>query len=257
MAVASARFGADPRAEHAMKLAPPASIVASSLLASVLASGCTVWIHEDDDHPHDPPPPPFDLWENEPNDSHCCPDDVGTLFVGGEIVIGGHIQDDFDDPFDGFAFESGEPIEVHFVLEPVGSGADLDLCVWDPVAGAIAFCFDSPSSVEIGQFEVTSSFDPFHLVVASFVGDAEYRLTVWAEPVGFGALGAAASTPDEDLRERLVPFDRYGPDEPADEPDEPEVLDPGRIFEIDTVSGTVLRRDLVVREDGIFIGPAR
>ena len=116
------------------------------------------------------------------------------------------------------------------------------------------------SSVEIGQFDVSSSFDPFHLVVASFVGDAEYRLTVWAEPVGFGALGASASTPDEERRERLVPFERYGPDEPTaglgNEPEEAAVLERGRIFEIDAVSGTVLRRDLIVREDGIFIGPA-
>lgn len=238
---------------------PAAPSLLACLLLAGLCTGCTVWLYDDDDDDDRPSPPPpyYDVWEDEPNDSHCCPDEIGTLFAGGQIVIGGRIQDDPDDPFDGFGFESGEPIEVNFLLEPVDHLADLDLCVWDPALGAFAFCFDSPSSVEVGHFLVSSSFDPFHLVVSSFDGDAEYRLTVWAEPPGFAALAASAAEPEEPKGTRPVPLELYGPRAVADATLEPAVLDRGRIFEIDPDTGEIRTREVLVREDGIYVGPSR
>jgi hypothetical protein len=113
---------------------------ALALAASSLA-GC-YW----EGHPHEQvdPPPSFDLWEQEPNDSHCCPDFVGTLFVDDQVVIAGTVHDDMFDPFDGFEFQNGEPLEVHFVLEPVGTWADLDLCVWDPSIGDFRLLLREP-----------------------------------------------------------------------------------------------------------------
>jgi hypothetical protein len=104
---------------------------------------------------------------------------------------------------------------------------------------------------------VPSSFDPFHLVVSSFDGDAEYRLTVWAEPVAFGALAAPAAPPEHDKGERAVPFRLYGPEEALSEASEPAVIDRGIVVEFDETTGEVRVRDLVVREDGLLIGPAR
>ncbi|MCC7015113.1 MAG: hypothetical protein IT454_21310 [Planctomycetes bacterium] len=169
----------------------------------------------DNDHHHRPPepdpPPYFDLWEREPNDAACCPDDLGVMFVGDELVIGGDIRDDGFDPYDGFGIESGEPFDVEFYLEPVDSYADLDLGVWDPVRGEFVLLWDSPDAVESGRFTVPGTFDQFQLVVMSFDGDAEYRLYVWIEPATFFTPLAAAAAPSKAARP--VPLELYHPED--------------------------------------------
>jgi hypothetical protein len=167
----------------------------------------------DNDHHHeDPPPAPyFDVWEQEPNDASCCPDYLGTLYVGDALVIGGFIRDDGFDPFDGFGFRSGEPMDIEFYLEPVDGWADLDLGVWDPTVGDFVLIWDSPNSVESGVFTIPSALEDFQLVVMSYEGDAEYRLFVWADPPTFFTPESAGLGPTK--AGRAVPSDLYGPAE--------------------------------------------
>lgn len=135
---------------------------------------------------------PFDVWEQEPNDSHCCANDVGWVSVGDSFVIGGSIRDDGLDPFDGFRLRNVGPCSIRFALEPLDGVSDLDLCVWDPLLGSFSFCFESANPVEHGVFNVPFGGEDFHLVVASYVGHSEYRLHVRCEPIGFGLVAGDA-----------------------------------------------------------------
>jgi hypothetical protein len=173
-------------------------------IASVLALAAC-----DHRHHEDPEPPPvdpfFDIWEIEPNDFACCPDELGSFFVGDELVIGGHIRDDGFDPYDGFGMSNGEPLDVEFYLEPVGEWADLDLGVWDPWTGEFVLLWDSPEAVESGRFTVSSSLEDFHLVVMSFDGDAEYRLWLWFDAPTFVAPMAGEGGGEKKVRATPIP----------------------------------------------------
>lgn len=129
---------------------------------------------------------PYDVWEQEPNDTNCCPNNMGWVSVGDAFVIGGAIRDDALDPFDGFLLRNTGPCSIRFTLEPLDGVSDLDLCVWDPLVGDFAFCFESGDSIEQGVFNVPNGGDAFHLVVASYFGRSEYRLHVCCEPIGLG-----------------------------------------------------------------------
>jgi hypothetical protein len=154
--------------------------------------------------PDAPPPPPsapyYDLWELEPNDDGCCPDYLGTTYAGESFVIGGHIRDDFYDPFDGFGLTSGEPHDVEFFLEPVAGSADLDLGVWDPYLGQFVLVWESPYATESGRFTVSGMYEDFQLVVMSYSGDAEYRLSVWIDPPTYLHLAAGEANPEKTAR---------------------------------------------------------
>lgn len=187
----------------------PRLALPAATLALLAVSACH---HSDDDCGGCPPPPaaaPYDFWEVEPNDSGCCPDVIGTVYIGDEFIIGGTIRDDSLDPFDGFGLTSGEPLEVEFFLEPVAGSADLDLGVWDPAIGDFVLLWDSPGATEGGRFTIPSTFKDFQLVVMSWAGDAEYRLWVWIDPPSLFTL---ASAPAEPTRlDRPVPLELYAP----------------------------------------------
>ena len=160
---------------------------------------------------NDDPPPPvayYDIWELEPNDDGCCPDSLGTTYIGDTFVIGGMIRDDLYDPYDGFGLSAGEPQDVEFFLEPVAGGADLDLGVWDPVLGEFVLLWDSPYATESGRFTLPAAFTEYQLVVMSYSGDAEYRLSVWIEPPIYFQLASGAAHSEK--MDRPVPLAGYG-----------------------------------------------
>jgi hypothetical protein len=69
-------------------------------------------------------------------------------------------------------------------------------------------------------------------------------------------LTAPASTPSRAGRE--VDFRLYGPAPVVEEVSAPPaVLDRGLALELDPNTGEVRQRALLVREDGVFLGPAR
>jgi hypothetical protein len=155
------------------------------------------------------PAHPYDVWESEPNDAHCCAHDLGWLSVGDQFVLGGTIRDDGLDPFDGFRLRSSGPCSVRFVLQPLDGVSDLDLCVWDPLLNDFAFCFESGAQLEQGVFNVHSSGAAFHLVVASYIGRSEYRLWISCEPIGLG-LNAGEAPPARAPSPKANRFNGYG-----------------------------------------------
>lgn len=184
---------------HLPRLAPAALLLVP---LACLLPGCTDCggCGTPDAPPPPPPAPYYDFWELEPNDSGCCPDYLGTTYAGESFVIGGYIRDDVYDPFDGFGLTSGEPHDVEFFLEPVAGSADLDFGVWDPYLGQFVLLWESPYATESGRFTVSGTFEDYQLVVMSYSGDAEYRLSVWIAPPTYLQVASAASAVEKMAR---------------------------------------------------------
>jgi hypothetical protein len=232
-------------ASHAPYKFAPFARRAAPALALVLGS-CTYEAH----HAYTPPPPPsYDLWEAEPNDAACCPDGIGQLWVGDSLVIGGDITQLGPDFFDGFAFQNMQPCDIEFALVPVYSNADLDLCVYDPMLGDFAFCFETGNAIESGRFSVPSAFTDFQLVVSSYANASEYRLEIHCVPISLGVM--AQNSAQHERSGRAVPLASYfGGAVVESEPEAAaRVVAQGELLEIDMGTGDVVERAVRVVEN--------
>jgi hypothetical protein len=151
-------------------------LVSGILLLSGALAGChgysTPWPHA--------------IYEDEPNGLACCPDSMGTLYVGESLHIRGSVDDCCVDVFDGFAFWPDDTCIVEFVLDADSSFADLDLGLYDPWTDTFTAIFDSPHNPETGAFLVVEPGRPFHLVVSSYSGHSGYSLWVDCLPFSYG-----------------------------------------------------------------------
>ncbi|MBL8860453.1 MAG: hypothetical protein JNK02_00430 [Planctomycetes bacterium] len=160
--------------------AQPALLAALPLLVSL--AGC----HGSAEVVIQSPPPVYQEWE--PNDDAWDANRFGLLHPGAHLCIAGSVRDDAWDPQDGFEFTAAGALVVEFVLEPLCGCADLDLWLYDPGLDAFVGAWASPAATERGAFLVAGR--PFHLVVVSASGDAEYRLELRASAY-HGATGAS------------------------------------------------------------------
>ncbi|MDP6538344.1 MAG: hypothetical protein QF903_01430 [Planctomycetota bacterium] len=160
------------------------------------------------------------LYEVEPNDEAWYANEVGPVVAGEHFLIEGHITECCPDPFDGFAFVAVEPMEVELTLHAHDPTADLDFCIYDPVADVMLACFEGMTNPEIGSVGLALPAE-FHVVVSSWYGDSPYTLEVRTYPMilglghegapaGFAAVeGAFRSLPapvDGEVRERFAAY---------------------------------------------------
>jgi hypothetical protein len=127
------------------------------------------------------------LYETEINDTAPQADWIGAVYPGDALSIRGHVTQFGPDLLDGFAFVTGAPLRIDLELWADVHGADLDLCVWDPVFGAYVACFETASHPESGQVVILEANKEFHLVVRSFHGDSAYWLDVFGSAAAYGA----------------------------------------------------------------------
>lgn len=171
------------------------------------------------------------FYEREPNDSAAGPDYLTALYAGDAIEIVGHVDDGCCDPFDGFAIDVGEALELQFELVAHDGWSDLDLCVYDPQADVFLACFEAPGDVEFGSVAIGWPAE-LHLVVRSWSGASDYSLFVDAYALAGSYLAQSApadpshgfwayseSTPAE--------FELRVEELPHSDPDEPRV---GRVI---------------------------
>ncbi|HVS17413.1 MAG TPA: hypothetical protein VMT18_02350 [Planctomycetota bacterium] len=127
------------------------------------------------------------VYETEINDTAAQADWMGLVYPGDMLSIRGHVTQFGPDQFDGFAFVTGAPLSIDLELWADVHGADLDLCVWDPVFGTYVACFETASHPESGQVVILEANKEFHLVVRSFHGDSAYWLDVFGGAAFYGA----------------------------------------------------------------------
>ena len=151
-------------------------------LLALLVSFSLVACDDDcDDCDGDPQFPVF--LEIEPNNDPPDADHFGVIRPGDHFFIEGTIRDDAFDPFDGFAFTSGDLIHVDFQLFVDDPFSDLDVCLYDPQLDQTIACFATTSNPEQGGVDVVSAGFDFHLVVESFVGISHYTLEIAVQPL--------------------------------------------------------------------------
>ncbi|HVS08259.1 MAG TPA: hypothetical protein VMS76_00200, partial [Planctomycetota bacterium] len=191
------------------------------------------------------------FFEFEPNDAPEHANPVGPVGIGDHFRILGHVSSIGQDLFDGFALQAVEPCQVELALYADDPFADLDVCVYDPMLAAYAFCFASPFNPETGAFSIFGAGTDFHLVVSSFAGAASYELDVRVVPLSAGSFATAgggermarAGGEDPALEPaRQAHLERYfrGQRAASAEAEEDELYEPGELIEVD--GGGNLRR---------------
>lgn len=157
------------------------------------------------------------LYESEVNDTASQADWIGVLYPGDTLSIRGHVTQYGPDLFDGFAFVTGAPMQIDVALWADVPGADLDLCVWDPVYGAYVTCFETAASPEGGSFTVLEAGKEIHLVARSFHGSSAY----WLDVVGLSAVYGAQAAPQPPAPRVQGAWDAYAAAAEASEELEP------------------------------------
>jgi hypothetical protein len=184
------------------------------------------------------------FFELEPNDAPEHANPVGPVAIGDHFRILGHVSSLGPDLFDGFALQALEPCQVELALYADEPFADLDVCVYDPMLAAYAFCFASPFNPETGAFSIFGAGTDFHLVVTSFAGAASYELDVRVVPLSAGSFatagpgvrleraGAEAAALEPARRAHHEGYFRGGRAASSDA-EEDELYEPGELIEID------------------------
>lgn len=159
-----------------------------TLLAIAVATIASACIHVDDSASPDPY-----TYEIEPNDFALSAQGIGPIALGEQFLVRGHITDQGSDPYDGFAFQSDQPMDIEFSLFADDPAADFDLQLFDPYTGSTVASWETSANPECGHFSVLNSGVEFHLVVSSFVGSGTYTLEVRGVPLTWFGDGAGLS----------------------------------------------------------------
>jgi len=206
--------------------------IAPLLAAATLAGACS---HHSSGHAHYDPY----TYEVEPNDVYWNAQHLGSIAVGEEILLRGHVSDNGYDLYDGFAFHTAQPMEIEFALFADDPHADFDVELFDPYEGQTVAVWETGANPESGSFSIWSGGFEFHLVVSSFVGTGDYVLEVRGRPLGWlGAQAAGiAATGLSTRAERSVDWTGYSrPQAPAPLPRDLPVLKITTL-ELDPLSG--------------------
>ncbi len=136
------------------------------------------------------------LYEIEPNDNVESADYLGQIRAGDHIAIEGHIQECCDgayscctDMYDGFALYATEPVSVHITLTEYTPGTDLDFAIYLPSINEVVEAFETDNHPEVGVFNL-GGVGEFHIVINSWIGDADYILDIDVQPLLGASPGA-------------------------------------------------------------------
>jgi len=204
--------------------------------------------YDDDDDCYDCGGPPV-YFEIEPNNVPAQANFLGTLYPGDWLAVEGRLSEFLPDLLDGFALRSGTAIHVQFALYELSSGADFDVCLYDPDTGQYVFCWETDSHPETGAFTIHGGGKDVHLVLSPFLGDAQYRLEIFVYDACCSDEAAQLVEGDGE-RMPLRPFSserwsRYAaPVEPKAQL--PRSL-PGQLIEVDPETGELRRTPLLVQ----------
>lgn len=134
-------------------------------------------------------------YETEPNDSAFGPDYLTTMAPGDALEVCGSVDDGCCDPYDGFAIDTTDAVELHVELTALDGWSDLDVCVYDPWSDVFLACFESSGSYESGTVAIGAPAE-LHLVVRAWSGASDYVLRVEAYPLpGWYAASTAPADP--------------------------------------------------------------
>jgi hypothetical protein len=203
--------------------------------------------YDDDDDCYDCGPPVY--VEIEPNDLPAQANLLGTLYPGDWLAIEGRLSE-IDDLLDGFSLRSGTAIQIQFALYEGVSGADFDVCLYDPDTGQYVFCWETSAHPEAGGFSILGPGKDVHLVLSPFLGDAPYRLELYVYDACCYDETKGIVLAGDGERAALRPFsaERWARYAAQIRPEEPVLHTlPGTLIEIDPATGELRRSPLRVQ----------
>lgn len=189
------------------------SLVLGALLLATLLVGCRKATFTRG--PSGPVPDRF--VELEPNDSPDFPDFVGFIDSTSFVQVDGFVEAVGVDIVDHIEFESAEPIEVEFFLEALDPFGDVDVSIYDPVAGVILGTFAAGGPFESGTIIVQDPGRPFQFVISAFAETTSWSLELRSYPHFCNCRQGSAPEQDTDLPTELDENFR-----PVDETKDPE-----------------------------------
>ena len=127
-------------------------------------------------------PGPDTYVELEPNDSPWFPDFVTVVNADSFLTVDGHVEAIGFDIVDHIEFEASEPVEIEFFLEAFGPYGDVDVSIYDPIAGVILATYAIGGAFESGTIIVHDPGRPFQFVIEAYTDDSPWTLELVCYP---------------------------------------------------------------------------
>ncbi len=151
-----------------------------ALLATALAAaGCG---HGHTSHVPPPPSGPPVFVELEPNDSPLQPDFIGLVDRFTLLYVRGFVEAFGFDLYDHIEFESVAPATYDFRVDARSAFGDVDVFVYDPLAGVIVGEYTSSGPSEFGRVVVHQHGRPFQLIVSAYGFDTSWEIELIGRP---------------------------------------------------------------------------
>lgn len=177
---------------------PRSNPLVLALLATVTLASC------DNVHVGRAVPRPDSFLELEPNDTPALADFITVTDRWTLLTVEGYVQAVGFDVVDHLEFEASEPMELSFHLEAHAPFGDVDVSIYDPIAGVVLGTYASGGPSEVGTLLVLEPGRPFQFVIDAFLVDTPWCLHLEGWPL---PLGAEAPNEEEQLGEPAPAID--------------------------------------------------
>lgn len=167
---------------HALSPAFLAALLASSC-GNVTVGGAT--------------PGPAAFVELEPNDTPAMADFITVTDRWSHLTVEGYVQAIGVDVVDHLEFQAAEPMELTFHLTAHAPFGDVDVTIYDPIAGVVLGTYASGGPSEVGSLLILEPGRPFQFVIDAFVEDTPWCLELEGWPLPLGATGPDEPAHDE------------------------------------------------------------
>ncbi|MEZ6013572.1 MAG: hypothetical protein R3F49_00530 [Planctomycetota bacterium] len=179
---------------HSAHRSVPSRVLALGALAAGLQS-CEVHTHEA--HIPGPPAGPPVYRELEPNDSPAYPDFIGVVDPYTLLYVDGHVEAIGFDIVDHIEFLSASPAAYDFRVDALSAYGDVDVTIYDPIAGLVVAEYFFSGPYEVGRVIVHEPNRPFQIIIEAYGVDTEWSLELVGRPYG-GLLRQAAGSRDDE-----------------------------------------------------------
>jgi len=170
----------------------PVSKAALAVALATLGAGCGGG-HSHHSHVPAPQGPPV-YYELEPNDSPEFPDRIGPVDRLTHLFVDGFVQAIGFDIVDHIEFHSVYPAVYQFRVDALSPYGDVDVTVYDPVAGVVVGEYFFSGSYEVGEIVVHQADRPFQLIIEAYGYDTDWSLELVGYPYsGFNLTGGGST----------------------------------------------------------------
>lgn len=120
--------------------------------------------------------------ELEPNDSPAFPDFIGVLQDLDHVIVEGYVEAIGFDVVDHIEFEAAHPLEIDFTALALSPGGDVDVTIYDPIAGQVLGTYAVSGDYEAGTIVVHEAGRPFQFIIEAWGVATDWDLELITYP---------------------------------------------------------------------------